>query len=388
MKKIISMLLVIAMMITVLTVGIATTSAAETAAITVYGLDGSTEVKEVSVGEEFTVYSTLDVTSSVSNGLVGSIQGSQTYTSDVLSLVDEVSGQYGEIVDLVKVFPVTGDATMSNASVAGKITYNASVPTAANAFKFDSPHALLMVTTYKVTKAGTAEVRNALKNLAVADDAITRIVYEGELQQGKSIAGAASFEDPTPAIDHAEVRVHSLNGGVETMSFNIGDTFNVFTTLNASSVNSGKIASVNGIQRYNASVLSLTGTTFPVMGDKAISNTATAGIIKYAGSTPSISNPFVFDSDDDQLIVTTYKVTANGYADITNRMIVLAAADEDITRIVFSGELQPGMSYSMPASFSSDGPIPTQPPTTPPTTPPPACRPREARHCVRSRASS
>lgn len=370
MKKIISMLLVLAMVITVLTVGMTATSAAETATITIYGLDGTTEVKEVNVGDEFTVYSTLNVSASATDGRVGSVQGTQTYSSDVLSLVDEVSGQYGEFVDPVKVFPVTGETTMANGAQAGRIVYNASTPSTANGFKFDSDSSLLIVTTYKVTAAGTAEVKNALKNLAAADDDLTKIVFEGEVQSGKTVAGKASFEDPTPTIDHAEVRIHSLNGSVETKSFNVGDTFTAYTFLDASSVNDGKMASVNGIQRYTSAVLELadavdgeglienTATVFPIMKEATIANAKNAGIIKYSASS---TEGFLFNSAQSQLIATTYKVTANGYADITNKLNVLGAADDDITRIVFNGELQDGMSYSMTGSFDADNPVPTEP---------------------------
>ena len=378
MKKIISMLLVLAMMITVLTVGITTTTAAETATITIYGLDGTTEVKEINVGEEFTVYSTLNASASAPNGMIGSIQGTQTYTSGVLSLVDEVTGQYGEFADLVKVFPITGEATVANGAQTGKIVYNATNPSTSDAFRFDSDSSQLIVTTYKVTAAGTGEVKNALRNLAVADTDLTRIIFEGQLQEGKSIAGKATFTDPTPTIDHAEVRIHNLDGSVETQSFNIGDTFNVYTTLDASSVNDGLMSSVNGTQRYTTSVLSLadsvdadgyltdTAKVFPVMGDSAIGTAKDSGTVKYAGSSVG---GFLFNSLRSQLIVTTYRVTANGYADITNKLNVLAAADEDITRIVFNGETQAGKTYSMLGSFTTDGPIPTLPPTQPPTEP-------------------
>ena len=378
MKKIISMLLVLAMMITVLTVGITTTNAAETATITIYGLDGTTEVKEINVGEEFTVYSTLNASASAPNGMIGSIQGTQTYTSGVLSLVDEISGQYGDFADPVKVFPVTGESTIANGAQAGKIVYNATNPSTTSAFKFDSDSSQLIVTTYKVTAAGTGEVKNALKNLAVADGELTRIVFEGKLQDGKSIAGKATFTDPTPAIDHAEVRLHNLDGSVETKSFNIGDTFNVYTTLDASSVNEGVMSSVNGTQRYTASVLSLADTVdaegyltdnakvFPVMGNSAIGSAKDSGTVKYAASSVA---GLLFNSLNSQLLCTTYRVTANGYADITNKLNILAAADEDITRIVFNGETQAGKSYSMRGSFNTDGPIPTLPPTEPPTEP-------------------
>ncbi|MBQ9247952.1 MAG: dockerin type I repeat-containing protein [Ruminococcus sp.] len=369
MKKIISMLLVIAMMLTVLTVGIATTSAAETATITIYGLDGSSNTEEFNVGDEFTVYSTLDVSGSVSNGMIGSVQGTQTYSSDKLQLVDEVSGEYGEIAELAQVFPITGESTMANGGTAGVIKYNASIPSITSAFKFDTPYSKLIVTTYKVTAAGSGEVRNALRNLAIADENLTRIVYEGETQDGKSFAGGAYFEDPRPAIDHAEVTVYSLDGRKVTKSFNIGDTFTVYTTLDvSSSVPDGKVSSIQGVQKYTSSVLALNDATdsegmitdvnkvFPITKDSTIA-VAGKGSIKYSVAT---AGGFTFNSEESQLITTTYKVTANGYADITNKMIVLAAADEDVTRIVFGGETQPGMSYSLPAYFEI-GEFPTEP---------------------------
>lgn len=384
MKKIISMLLVIAMMITVLTVGVATTGAAETATITIYGLDGSTQVKEIAVGEEFTVYTTLDVSASVSNGMIGGVQGTQTYSSDVLQLVDEVSGKYGDIVDLVRVFPVTGNSTIANGAQAGKIVYNAGSPSVANGFLFNTPYSKLIVTTYKVTKAGAGEVRNALQNLAAADADLTRIVFQGETQPGKSFAGKAYFDDPRPAIDHAEVTIYSLDGRKVTKNFKVGDTFTVYTTLDVtSSIADGMISSIQGVQKYTNSVVQLvdsvdtdgmisnTDKVFPVTKGATQAVVSADGTIKYGVST---ARGFKFNSDTSQLITTTYKVTANGYADITNRLIILAAADEDVTRIVFGGELQPGMSYSMPATFEL-GELPTEPEE--PTIPTPTQKPTE-----------
>ena len=224
MKKIISMLLVVALIVAMAAVGMATTSAAQTATITVYDVNGNAVTEEIEVGEEFTVYTTLDVSQSVSGGMIGSVQGTQTYSTSVLSLVDGVSGEYGEIADLVTVFPITGAATMANASTAGKITYNASTPSKTDAFKFDSPTSKLIVTTYKVTAAGSGEVKNTIKNLAAADDELTRIVFEGKTQTGKTFSIGSTLTDPL-ALDHAEITVHSLDGTTETIEANIGDEF-------------------------------------------------------------------------------------------------------------------------------------------------------------------
>ncbi|MBQ6498576.1 MAG: hypothetical protein IJI48_01575 [Ruminococcus sp.] len=370
MKKIISMLLVVAMIVAMAAIGMATTSAAQTATVTVYDLNGNAVTEEYDVGEEFTVYTTLDVTKSVSSGLIGSVQGTQTYTSSALELVNEFDSQYGEIVDLNSVFPITRSATMSNASVAGKVTFNASTPSKTDAFKFDSSAAKLIVTTYRVKAASPAEVKTAIRNLAIADDELTRIVFEGKTQTGKSYSMASTFTDPL-TLDHAEITIHSLDGTTDTITANIGDEFTVYTTLNVSeSVTGGKIGSINANQKYTSSVLTLADAVdsdgliedvekvFPVLGSNAMANAATKGTITYAASTPYTDKAFVFNDDTCQLITTTYKVKANGVADITNNLIVLGTAENPIKALVKDGVIQDGAVISMPASFNL-GPAPT-----------------------------
>ena len=370
MKKIISMLLVVAMIVAIAAVGMATTSAAQTASVTVYDLSGNAVTEEYAVGEEFTVYTTLDVTKSVSSGLIGSVQGTQTYTSSVLELVNEFDSQYGEIVDLNAVFPITRSATMSNAATAGKVTFNASTPSKTEAFKFDSSAAKLIVTTYRVKSASPAEVKTALRNLAIADDELTRIVFEGKTQTGKSFSMGSTFTDPL-ALDHAEITIHSLDGTTDTISANIGDEFTVYTTLNASeSAPGGKVGSINANQKYTSSVLTLADAVdadgliedvekvFPVLGNSAMANAGTKGTITYAASTPYTDKAFVFNDDTCQLITTTYKVKANGVADITNNLIVLGTAENPIKALVKDGVIQDGAVINMPASFNL-GPAPT-----------------------------
>ena len=370
MKKIISMLLVVAMVVAMTAIGVVSTGAAATATVTVYDLNGNAVTEQYNVGEEFTVYTTLDVSASVASGMIGSVQGTQTYTSSVLALADKVAGEYGEFVDLNTVFPITRENTIANAATAGKITYNASIPYKDKAFKFNSADSKLMVTTYKVTAAGTAEIKNAIKNLAIADDDLTRIVYEGKTQTGKSFSIASSFTDPV-SIDHAEVTVHSLDGTTETMNFNIGDTFTVYTTLKVNEAN-GMIGSVTANQKYTSSVLTLAetldeegfiedvDTVFPIMGDKCMANASSKGTITYSASTPYINKAFDFSADNSQLITTRYTVKANGYADITNDLVILATAESTVNRLVFNGVIKDGVQLTMPASFTDpSGPAPT-----------------------------
>ena len=108
----------------------------------------------------------------------------------------------------------------------------------------------------------------------------------------------------------------------------MGDTFTVYTVLNANDINDGKIAAISGSQTYTDSVVALTDAldaegaitdlakVFPVTGDKSLGNAANPGVIYFNASNPSIDDPFVFDSNDDVIIATTYVVNAGGTADI------------------------------------------------------------------------
>ena len=129
------------------------------------------------------MYTTLNVGE---YGDVASVQGVQTYTSSVLSLQEEFDEDgYGDIVDVDEVFPIIADTVIANAAKPGRIVYNASTP-GSKAFKFDHDYSKLIVTTYKVTAEGSGTIDNELINLALADDELTRIVFEGEVQEGKT----------------------------------------------------------------------------------------------------------------------------------------------------------------------------------------------------------
>ena len=125
-------------------------------------------------------------------------------------------------------------------------------------------------------------------------------------------------EAPTDAPTKAIVNIYDIFGNLnDTREFNIGDTFSVYTVLNAKDVNDGKIASISGSQTYTDSVVALADAVdgegaitdlakvFPVTGDASLGNAAISGVINFNASTPSIDNPFVFDSDDDVIIATT-----------------------------------------------------------------------------------
>ena len=62
----------------------------------------------------------------------------------------------------------------------------------------------------------------------------------------------SATEAPTFAPGKATVTVHGLNGQSNTREFNVGDTFTVYTTLDASAASEGgKIAAINGIDVFD-----------------------------------------------------------------------------------------------------------------------------------------
>ena len=170
----------------------------------------------------------------------------------------------------------------------------------------------------------------------------------------------------------ATITIYGFNGQSETKTFNVGDTFDVYTYLNASDLaDGGKLANVNASQTYTDSVVELNSTAYPVLGDAVVENKDQAGKVLYIASTPSVENPFVFDSDDDVMIKTTYTVTAGGEGEIRNAIRTMAAADEDLTPIIKNGDpVDPTKEIPVEASFTervpapTEVPVPTEEPTT------------------------
>ena len=90
---------------------------------------------------------------------------------------------------------------------------------------------------------------------------------------------------------------------------------------------------------------------FPILGNAAVAK-IDDGLNKFNATTPQINKGFKFDNDNALLAVTHYKVTAAGNAEVRTALNMLAAADADLTRIVYKGVLQPGFEIGGIASFT------------------------------------
>ena len=185
---------------------------------------------------------------------------------------------------------------------------------------------------------------------------------------------------PTDEETKATITIYGLNGQSETREFNVGDTFNVYTSLNVKKAGSDiQIASASGDQTFSDSVLTLTSdidneqlftntyTVFPVFGDAAMGRLRGTGWVQYNASTPGINNGFIFDSNDDLVIVTNYTVTRGGIGEVRNALSYLAAADDDLTKLVTKGEVASDVELTVNATFSK-----------PPHHAPPVVNPTEA----------
>ncbi|MBQ1474723.1 MAG: hypothetical protein IIZ32_05420, partial [Ruminococcus sp.] len=195
---------------------------------------------------------------------------------------------------------------------------------------------------------------------------------------------------PTDEDTRATVTIYGLNGQSETREFNVGDTFNVYTSLNVKKAGSDiQIASASGDQTFSDPVLTLTSdidneqlftdtdTVFPVFGDAAMGRFRGTGWVQYNASTPGINNGFIFDSNDDLVIVTNYTVTRGGIGEVRNALSYLAAADDDLTKLVTKGEVASDVELTVNATFSK--PPHHAPPVVDPTeAPTEAPKPTEA----------
>ena len=158
------------------------------------------------------------------------------------------------------------------------------------------------------------------------------------------------------AADTATVSIYDISGKlVETKTYNVGETITATVCLNTSQIST--IASFKAEQGYTASVLSLQDASFPVTGDATVANLNLDSKISYNASTPNMDpDGYKFNSDDSQLIVTKYKVTAAGTASITNTIVTLACADYNITRIIDQGTVK-NDNFTMKYTLSDPAPV-------------------------------
>ena len=176
----------------------------------------------------------------------------------------------------------------------------------------------------------------------------TGIAHDRLYETNSSDKTISSVGDSQTAI----ISIYGFNGQYETKSIKVGDTFDVYTYLNASDlVDKGKIAGIDAYQMYTDSTLSLNSTIYPIFNDNIVYNVDNIGKILYNALTPEIDYPFIFNSNDDVVIQTTYTVKAPGQGEVRNAIKTLAAADEDITPIIKNGEIANNSVINVEVSF-------------------------------------
>ena len=393
----------------------ATTAPSGKATVTLVNNGVQYESKTFNVGDIFTVYTILN-TAGINSGKISTVAGSQKYTSSVLAINDALDEE-DLIEDTDTVFPILSEANViGNAQETGILHFSGSNASKTKPYVFNSNTSKLAVTSYKVTAAGDATVETNIKTLALTDDYLTKIVDKYVTQDGYSFTFFSTFTDngtaPTsaettaPTIKPTETQapttkptetqapttapegkatVTLVNSGVqyESKTFNVGDTFTVYTILNTSSIDSGKISTVAGDQNYTSSILTLTDAidsegliddvdkVFPILSEAiVIGNSNETGILHFTGSNASKTKPYIFNADTCKLAVTNYKVTAPGNATVETNIKTLTQIDDYLTRIVDKYVTQSGYSFTFFSTFTDNGTAPTSSGTTAPTVKP------------------
>ena len=167
----------------------------------------------------------------------------------------------------------------------------------------------------------------------------------------------------------AEISLYCMDEPVDVISCNVGDIITVGAYLDTSGIDGGKISGVEGYQTYSADSLTLLDELdeeeldddvaerlFPVMGNKAMAYLDQAGSLYFVGSNLSKTNPFIFDQDNNKLIVTQYQVTSAGGSEIRTNLITLAKRDNYLTKIIDRGEVKSGYEFIFTAGLEGDSP--------------------------------
>lgn len=207
MRKILSLLLalVIVASLTVVAVSAAGADAADTAVgtatVTFTNIKGESITQTYAVGETFTAYTYLNA-SQVNSGKMGSLNGSQEYSSDILEVADsfvtdEEEYDFGMIDDVDTLYPIISDSVIANAGHPGEIYYNAS-KASLSGYVFNSDTCLLMMAHYTVKAAGEATITNKMQTLAASDSKLTRLVDKGSIVNTNFTSPIALSEPETP----------------------------------------------------------------------------------------------------------------------------------------------------------------------------------------------
>ena len=383
-RKLISLLLVVSMLVSVFSVALVSTSAAASDAVAVTAAQPGATITAGGVSQSFHVGDTIKYTyymnaSDISpNGKISGVDAAVYYDESILKF----TGDREEICPNL-LAPVISSAE----DVHNGIKFNDSNVT--RGFKFNSDDKALVELTFEVIAEGTTDVYTQIETLyAVYDTDVAIFIKEGEVTE----KGAPAVSDevvlvncphpdepatqPTettapetqpiettapetqPASDKAVVTLYALDGTFETKTFDIGDEFTVYTMLNSSANDDGKISTVAGEQYYTKEILQRMDalddedliddveTVFPILSQaNVIGNGMDEGALYFSGSNASKKKPYMFDSDSSKLVVTQYKVTAGGVAEVRTNLKTLALTDDYLTRVVDKYVVQDGMSF-------------------------------------------
>ena len=205
MKKILALILALTLAASVFAVAVsADTVSGDSAVVNLYSFGVKTYSKTFSVGDEFTVYTSLDL-ADINDGNVSGIAGTQTFDSSVLSLTGETD-EYGMINNPAEMLPVAGSFGMAAYDGNGTLKFNASNPALNDGFKFNSPDSYLVISTYKVIAPGTVDISTSLITLALSDFALTRVINKSEFKspytsdQVKMSSAFEEYTEPQPVL--------------------------------------------------------------------------------------------------------------------------------------------------------------------------------------------
>ncbi|MBQ3329912.1 MAG: hypothetical protein IJG87_01905, partial [Ruminococcus sp.] len=245
-SKLISLLLVVAMLLSLFSVAIVSTSAESLQTVTI-SYDGQ-EIK-AHVGDTIRYRSYMDVTniSTAADGVVNVADGVTYYDDSMLTIVGTPTAPGYEDPRNVMINPDTP----------GEIWYNDQDIN--YGFTFNANSEPMLDVTFEITGAGengVATITSMLETLTKAENGKLKYFYvEGfnvHNQPNMSSTLDVTCPHPTeadeptqPAGDKATVTIYGLDGKSETKEFNVGDTFTVYTTLNTSAYENGAIGSLN-----------------------------------------------------------------------------------------------------------------------------------------------
>ena len=321
MKRIISVLLAMLLLVTVLPLSL--TAAAEgESTVTVVDWDGTKTVQNVKVGDEITVSTCLTLPE---GKRLDAVELWETYNvgGDMLEVASDIENGTADMC------PILGDPTVNNKNNIVKANFTAAK--FAQSCEFPDVISVLIKVKYKVIAEGNSKINIKILKLKTIseDDSAAVQVDENKIVGTDALTIKTVFGEPK---DESTVTIVDWDGTETVKEVNVGDVLDIcsYLTLPAGT----RLSAIELTEQYNVGSEMLTllnesepETMLPIISSATVN--VADNTIKAVFTTAKFADSKEFSGGEDMLIKATYRVESKGACKVKLNIIDLATVTDD-----------------------------------------------------------